>query len=197
MHLQKSFLIITFHLWIAIVNSVHDKKTVPQRNCSKEEKPPNGGLLKSYTLDFLDLRGFTLPVAQIIQLCATDFTMADQFHMIHSRRMDRESPLHTDSVRNPTNRKGFPNSAVPLGDHSAFKSLKTFSASFNNLDPHTNRVANIDLRKIGSDLLSFDRANNLVHFSASFPLRRSYTFAVHPNGKTSHKGQRTARITWL
>ena len=117
----------------------------------------------SDAFDFLDLCSFSLAFTQIIQLCATNLTAADQIHMVNAGRMDRESSFNSDTVRNAANSESFTDSAVALGDNGAFESLQTLTVSFNDLYPDTDRVTDIELRYIAADLLCLDGTNNLIH----------------------------------
>ena len=140
------------------------KRKIAARTCS------NPCVFQLHALDFLDLGGFALTAAQIIQLGPANLTAANQVHMIYTRRMNRERTFHTDSIRHPAYSERFPDAAVALGDNSTFESLQTLTVAFNNLYPHTNGIADIELRKVGTDLLCFDRTNNLIHWMYLLPL---------------------------
>ena len=107
----------------------------------------------SATIGFLDLGRLALQAAQIIKLCPTDMAAADDLDGIHARRMHRERAFNTDTIGDAANGKGFTAGAVALCDHHTLERLKTFAAAFDDLDEHTNGVANAEVRQIGTELL--------------------------------------------
>ena len=130
----------------------------------KRKSPLKRGTLSapSNALDFLDFRGLALPITQIVELRAANLAVPDHFHAVNAGGVDRERTLHADTIGNPTDRKGLTDAAVALGNHSAFESLKPLTGTFYNLHPDANGVANVDLRKIGPQLLGLDGTNDLI-----------------------------------
>ena len=161
-----------------------------------EKNPRERGFIRpqSDAAYFLDLGGFALPFAQIVELRAADFTVPDHLHVVNARRMDGERAFYADAIGNAANREGFPDAAVTLGDHGAFESLQTFTGTFHNLDPHADCVAHVDLWKIAAQLLRLDGADNFVHDVCLLPSQTFIRRSTCPNGQTIIPGQRTARI---
>ena len=124
--------------------------------------------------DVLDLGGLALQTAQVIELRTAHLTTADDLDMINAGRMQRERALYADAVADAANREGFAAGAVAAGDYSAFKRLKTFAVTFNNLYEHAQGVANVEVGPIGTELRLFDGLDDFAHFEcSSFPHRRS------------------------
>ena len=83
--------------------------------------------------------------------------------MIHTGRIDRESTFNTNAIGNTTNSECFTDAAIALGNNSAFESLQTFAVAFNNLNPYTHGITDVDFGQIAANLFCFDRADNFVH----------------------------------
>ena len=109
-------------------------------------------LHKSDAFDFLNLGRLALTITQIVQLGAANFTVADQFNVIHTGRVDRESTFNTNAIGYTANSESFTDAAVAFGNNSAFESLQTFTVAFNNLHPDSDGVTDVDLRQIAADL---------------------------------------------
>ena len=77
--------------------------------------------------------------------------------------MDRESTFHANTVGYAANSECFTDSAVALGDNGSFESLQTFTVAFNNLNPYTHGITDVDFGQIAANLFCFDRADNFVH----------------------------------
>ena len=67
--------------------------------------------------------------AQIVQLCTSDLTDADDFHLLHVRRMDRERLFNADAVGNSAYREGFRDSAAVLTDYGTLEQLSLIHIS--------------------------------------------------------------------
>lgn len=123
---------------------------------------PKQGLVAA---DILDLGSLALQTAQVIELRTAHLTTTDDLHMVNAGRMQRERALYADAVADAANREGFAAGAVTAGNYSAFKRLKTFAVTFNNLNVHTHGVANVEFGPIGTELRLFDRLDDFAHLS--------------------------------
>ena len=83
---------------------------------------------------FLDLGALAHAAAQIVQLCTSDLTDADDFHLLHVRRMDRERLFNADAVGNSAYREGFGDSAAVLTDYGTLEQLDSLAVALFDLD---------------------------------------------------------------
>jgi hypothetical protein len=87
--------------------------------------------------------------------------------------MNRPCLFDSDSVGNPSHRKGFPYSAVLTLDDGALKNLGPFSRAFDNFRVDANRVADFKRRRFFLELLGLDLPDNLVRQRFLPPDKRS------------------------
>lgn len=114
--------------------------------------------------NFLDLGSLSLKVTKIIELRTANLTAADDLHVINTGAVHGEGAFHTDAVGNTANSEGFTAGTIALGNDDAFESLKTLAVSFNDLDEHTQGVANIEGGQgISTQLGLLDGTDDFAH----------------------------------
>jgi hypothetical protein len=70
--------------------------------------------------------------------------------------MSGKDPLYPDPVGDLANGEGGSDSPALLTNHHAFEGLDTLLVSFDDLDMDLYRVADPEVRKIGSQLFQFN-----------------------------------------
>ena len=78
---------------------------------------------------FFNLGSLTDSLANVVQLCTSDFTDANDVYLLNVRRVDGESLLNTTTVRNTSYSKGFGNTAAVLSDNGSFEKLDSFAVT--------------------------------------------------------------------
>ena len=78
--------------------------------------------------------------------------------------------LNADAVGNAADREGLAAGAVAAGDDGALKGLQALAVALDDLDLDADGVADGELGNVGTELLHFDGADDLVHCCFSFPV---------------------------
>ena len=111
----------------------------------------------------LDLGILTDLVTQVVQLSASDLTVADDVDLNNVGRVDREDLLHTAAVGDTSDGEGLGDAAAVLGDNGTLKHLNSLTRTLNDLVVDADGVTDVDLGHLGLKLLvykSFDQ----IHF---------------------------------
>ena len=95
---------------------------------------------------FLNLGSLTNAVAQVVQLCTANLTLADNVDSNNVRRMNREGLFNTAAVRNSSYSEGLRDSAAMLCNDGAFEHLNSFAGAFLDFVVNTNGVTNFETR---------------------------------------------------
>ena len=76
---------------------------------------------------FFYLSCFADSVAYIVELCASYFTVADNFDLSNLRGMQRERLFNAYAISNSSYGECLGNTAVSLGDNRSFKELNSLA----------------------------------------------------------------------
>ena len=126
---------------------------------------------------FLDFGSLADSAAQIVELCASDFTDTDDLDLFHVRGMDREGLFRADAVGNTPYGEGFGNAAVLLRDNGTFEDLGPDSGSFNYSLLYLYGSADVELRNLLFQLLF---CKSFKHIQSVLP---PYFFGVHASDR--------------
>src|SRR6266851_6922022 len=104
----------------------------------------------------LDAGGFALQIAQVIQPCPANFTLADDFNRADRGRMQRENALDADAKTDPAHGKGGAGGPALLGDHHTLERLEALlhllAFAFLQADVDTHGVAWAELGEVFAQL---------------------------------------------
>ena len=113
----------------------------------------------------LDLCLLTNAITQVVELGSANLTSADSGNRGDGGRMYGEYLLTADTVGNTANGDGLVDTAVLLGNDSAFESLGTLAVAFLDQNHDTDSVTDVHLGKLGLHILfaeNFDQIHNLI-----------------------------------
>ena len=108
-------------------------------------------------LNFANSGGLPAQFTDVIELRASNTTVAHDFDFVDNPRMHWEDALDAVAEGNLTNRKRRPIAAVFECDTDAFKDLDAFLVAFLDFDVNLDRISRVEGRKVGSQLFLFDR----------------------------------------
>src|SRR6266851_3721455 len=104
----------------------------------------------------LDAGGFALQIAQVIQPCTANFTLADDFNRADRGRVQRENALDADAKTDPAHGKGGAGGPALLGDHHTLERLEALlhllAFAFLQADVDTHGVAWAELGEVFAQL---------------------------------------------
>ena len=112
---------------------------------------------------FFDTSSFTRKVAQIIEFCTTDNTLAENVDLLDAREMYREHTLNADTVGDAANRERLTDTRALTADDDALEHLDTLPGTLDDLCMNAARGTGSQIRDIRSTLLLFLGYDD-VHF---------------------------------
>ena len=112
---------------------------------------------------FLNLGCLTNAVTEVVQLCTSYLTNADNVNLFNIGRMDGEGLLYAYAIRNASYSKGLGDAAAVLCDHGAFEHLDSLTVTLFDSVVNTDGVTDAD---DGQSLLQLlvCKSLNQVHF---------------------------------
>jgi len=113
----------------------------------------------------LDLCLLTNAITQVVELGSANLTSADSGNGDDGRRMYGKYLLAADTVGNTTNGNSLVDTAVLLGNDSAFESLGTLTVAFLDANLNADSVTDIHFGQFGLHVLfaeNFDQIHNLI-----------------------------------
>ena len=96
--------------------------------------------------DFLDLCSLAGALSEVVELCSSDLTTADNSDIRNVRRMKRPCLLNAYTVGHLADRECFAGSAALTLHNNALEDLNSFAAAFLDLTVYTNCIAYAELR---------------------------------------------------
>src|ERR1700720_389116 len=135
----------------------------PSRPRHRPEKNERGVIIASDL--FLDPRGLTGQIAQVVELGAAHAAAALDGDLADGRAVGLEHALDTLAVRDLAHRERGVESAVTARDHDALVRLHTLTVAFHHLDLHHHGVAGLEVRDLAGHALLLDFLDYLAHIS--------------------------------
>jgi hypothetical protein len=107
--------------------------------------------------------GFAVTMTQIIQPAPTYLALRDQFDLVDQRRVCRENPLNTDTVRHLAHGKSSIGRAFAFTYDHTLEDLDTLFVAFLDPDVHGHGVSRLEIREINPHLFAIQHRHG-VHF---------------------------------
>jgi hypothetical protein len=101
-------------------------------------------------------------IAQVVELGPTNFTPANDLDAVNPWGMQQEDSLNPDSLKHPSDRNGFVNATIALGNHGPFVGLGSLFVAFLNDNADSDGVTDANLREAVFELFRFDGADNFL-----------------------------------
>ena len=121
--------------------------------------------VKSELLLLLNLSCLTNSASEIVELSTANLTYAVYFNLLNIGRMDRESLLYANTVRNSSNSEGLGNATAMLSDNSTVEHLCSGLLSLGDTNVNLYTITNLELRNLSLELLIY-KSLDLFHFMA-------------------------------
>ena len=117
--------------------------------CASLDFMVNRGLFLFNIVLFLsDTCFLTYKIAQIVKAGATDSSPFENLYFADIRRMEREDPFNTDTIRNFPYGEGFCSTFTFYLDNITSEVLETLFVSFYDFIAHDDVVARLEIRKV-------------------------------------------------
>src|SRR5437660_5603404 len=120
----------------------------------------------------LDAGGFAPQVAQIVQPCPANFTLANHLNRADCRRMEWEDAFDAYAKTDPAHSEGGTGGPALLGNHHTLECLEALlhllAFAFLQADVDAHGVARAKLRKIFAQLRFMLLTNYRIHVPLSF-----------------------------
>ena len=111
---------------------------------------------------FLNLGSLADTAAEVVELSASNLTLADNVNINYVGGVEREGLLNAATIGNTSNGKGLRDSAAMLCNNGTLEHLNSFACAFLNLVVNTNGVTNIETGN-GFLLLLSSKSLNQIH----------------------------------
>ena len=121
--------------------------------------------VKRELLLLLNLSRLTTSTSQVVELSTANLPYAVNFNLLNVGRMDRESLLYANTVRNLSNSEGLGDTAAMLSDYGTVEHLSSGLLSLGDADVNLYAITNVELRNLSLKLLIY-KSLDLFHFMA-------------------------------
>src|SRR5713226_2126588 len=119
----------------------------------------------------LDAGGLALQIAQVIQPCTANFTLANDFDRADGRRVQRENAFDADAKTDSAHCKGGTGRPALLGDHHALECLEALlhllAFAFLQADVDAHGIARAELGEVFAQLRFVQLLNSGIHVPVS------------------------------
>ena len=117
--------------------------------------------------EFLDLGSLADSLSDVVELCAANFTLTDNFNLSYIGRMEGEGLFNTASVCYAANCECFGDTAAVTSDNWSLLHLDSFTGTFFDTVVYANCVADVEGGYCFLQLLTCKNFE-LVHCYSSF-----------------------------
>ena len=94
--------------------------------------------------EFLDLGSLADSLSDVVELCAANFTLTDNFNLSYVGRMEGEGLFNTASVCYAANCECFGDTAAVTSDNCSLIHLDSFTGTFFDTVVYANCVADVE-----------------------------------------------------
>src|SRR5215469_10790780 len=111
------------------------------------------------SIDFAQAGRLAAQPAQVVELGAANVSRTHHFDLVDHFRVQRKDALNAMAEAHLTHREAGLRTFA-LGDHDAFERLETFLIAFLDFHLNSNRIARLEIGKIGASRLGYKPVNN-------------------------------------
>lgn len=101
-------------------------------------------------------------IAQVVELGSTNFTPTNDLNAFNPGGMQQEDSLNPDSLKHPSDRNGFVNATIALGNHGSFVGLGSLFVALLDDDADSDGITDVNVREAVFELFRFDGAENFL-----------------------------------
>src|SRR5690606_39624317 len=133
---------------------------------------------------FLDTRGLSAALAQVVELRASHVTAALDLDLGDRRAVRLKHPLDALAVRDLAHGERRVQAAIALRDHDALVGLQPLAIALGDSHLHDDGITRSEVRNIGFQLLALDLVNHIRHRQILYLSNRPLSTRDLPRGGT-------------